>query len=321
MPNRDYYLDADNENFSRAREALPAYMAAMLQRSGMTENAAAEAANAIYALEEKLARVQWDTVTNRDPDKTYNAFPVQKLPELGEQFDWNSVLSELSLDEVEQIVIRQPDFFEALDGLLAEVPLETWKNYMTYRVMDSRAVHLDQQTFDLNFDYRNRILRGQQEPMPRWKLGIRMVDNMVGEAVGKLYVKDYFPPEAKARMETLVENVIATLDDSIDDLEWMGPETREKAREKLSKFTPKIGYPDVWKDYSDLEIVAGDHLGNVRRTYEWSHQQDVDRLGGPGGSHRVAHDTTNGQCLLQPHAERDRLPGRTSATPVLPARC
>ena len=147
--------------------------------------------------------------------------------------------------------------------------------------MDTAAPLLDETTDTIAFEYRNRILYGQAEQQPRWKRGIQMVNGLLGEAVGKLYVAEYFPPEAKAKMEELVQNVIVTLENSIDELEWMTEETRIKAREKLSKFTPKIGYPDVWKDYSTLEIIAGDNVGNVRRAQEWAYQQDLDKLGEP----------------------------------------
>jgi len=185
------------------------------------------------------------------------------------------------VQEQEQIILGQPSYFEALDQLAASVPLETWKAYLTFRVMDSRGGHLDEATDIRRFEYRGRVLNGQQELRPRWKRGIDMVDRLVGEAVGKLYVAEYFPPEAKAKMGELVDNVIATLDDSIDELEWMTPVTREKAKEKLSKFTPKIGYPDEWTDYSALKIVDGDHMGNVIRAGEWEFQKQVDKLGGP----------------------------------------
>jgi endothelin-converting enzyme/putative endopeptidase len=281
MPNRDYYLQIDNENFAAAREALSPYIVDLLVFAGMEREEASSLAPAVYDLEYAIAEAQWDSVTNRDPQKTYNPFATAGLAELGPNLDWPGMFEVLSLGDLERIIIGQPSYFEALDGLVASVPLETWKAYLTFRVMDSRGSHLNQPVDDRVFEYRGRVLSGQEEQRPRWKRGIDMVDSLVGEAVGKLYVAEYFPPEAKAKMQELVSNVIATLDDSLNDLEWMTPETRDKAREKLAKFTPKIGYPDVWKDYSALEIVAGDHLGNVRRTVEWAYQQDLDKLGGP----------------------------------------
>jgi endothelin-converting enzyme/putative endopeptidase len=281
MPNRDYYLQLDNENFAAARDALTPYIADLLVFAGMTQDEAESVAPAIYDLEYAIAEAQWDSVTNRDPQKTYNPYATEALTDLGSNLDWPAMLAALSLDDLEKIIIGQPSYFEALDALVATVPLETWKAYLRFRVMDSRGQHLGESIDARVFEYHGQVLSGQEEQRPRWKRGIDMVDGLVGEAVGKLYVAEYFPPEAKAKMQELVSNVIATLDDSLGDLEWMTPATQEKAREKLSKFTPKIGYPDVWKDYSDLDIVAGDHLGNVRRTVEWAYQQNLDKLGGP----------------------------------------
>lgn len=281
MPNRDYYLQRDNENFAKAREELTPFIADMLVISGMDDETAADAAARIYEFEHALAEAQWDSVTNRDPQKTYNPYATDGLDALGPNFDWQELLEALSVQDQERLIVSQPSFFEAVDAMAAEVPLDTWRDYLTYRVMNSRALHLDEAAYDRAFAYLGQILYGQQEKRPRWKRGIDMVDELVGEAVGKLYVAEHFPPEAKAKMEELVGNVIATLDDSLDELAWMSPETRARAKEKLSKFTPKIGYPDVWKDYSALEIVAGDHLGNVRRAIEWGYLQQIDKLGGP----------------------------------------
>lgn len=281
MPNRDYYLDTGNDNFSRAREQLPEYISGMLARAGMDESAADSAASDVYALEAAIASAQWDSVRNRDPQLIYNPYTTSELAELGDNMPWDKALSVLGLTSAEKIIVQQPSYFEGLDRLLADTPLETWRNYLVFRVLDDAAQALDETTAMIRFDYRNRVLSGQEEQQPRWKRGISLVNGLVGEAVGKLYVEQRFPPEAKAKMEELVGNVISTLEISIDELEWMSPETRVKARDKLSKFTPKIGYPDVWKDYSTLQIVAGDNLGNMRRASEWAYQRDLDKLGKP----------------------------------------
>ena len=281
MPDRDYYLQLDNANFTTAREALPPYITAMLARSGMDPAEAADAAGRVYALEHALAEVQWDKVDNRDPEKIYNPYAFADLGRLGDNMDWLATREVLGLQAADSLIVYQPSYFEGLDRLLVDTPIEDWKAYLTFRVLDSWGVFLDEETAAIRFDYRNRILNGQKEERPRWKTGISNVNVMVGEAVGKLYVAEYFPPEAKEKMEELVENVIATLDDSLDELEWMSEETRHRAREKLSKFTPKIGYPDEWKDYSDLHIVPDDFMANLRQAIAWSHQQEVDKLGRP----------------------------------------
>jgi predicted metalloendopeptidase len=277
MPDRDYYLELDNENFAVARAGLQPYIAGMLDQAGMDPAAAAD----VYALEIQIALAQWDSVRNRDPQAIYNPYKVDALQELGVNMQWTSTLAALGVDGEEQIIVEQPSYFEALNKMLVEVPLDTWKSYLAFRLMDSRAEHLDATTAAIRFDYRNRILFGQKEPLPRWKSGITMVNTMVGEAVGKLYVAEYFPPEAKAKMEELVANVIATLDTSLDDLEWMSTETQAKAKDKLSKFSPKIGYPDEWTDYSALQVVAGDHYGNVLRANKWAYDKELAKLGTP----------------------------------------
>lgn len=281
MPNRDYYLDLDNGNFANARDELRPYIGKLLQRAGLDNERAMTAADAVYALEEAIAEAQWDSVRNRDPEQTYNAYATDTLSDLGENLDWPSIFQALGVAGQEQSIVRQPGYFEALDDLLASTSLDTWKHYLLFRVLDSRAGHLDDATAAIQFDYRYRVLRGQQELPPRWKRGIGIVNTTVGEAVGKLYVAEYFPPAAKAKMQELVQNVIATLDDSLDELEWMSKETRFKAKQKLANFTPKIGYPDEWKDYSDLVIVKGDYFGNWLRATEWDHRQQLDKLGKP----------------------------------------
>jgi putative endopeptidase len=281
MPSRDYYIELENINFSTARDALPAYIASMLVASGQNPTDAAAAAKGVFAIENAIAHAQWSSVDNRDPDKIYNPYAIAELTELGENIDWSALRNTLGIAGTDTLIIKQPSYFTALDQMILEFPLPDWRAYLAFRVLDSHAAHLDQTTADIRFAYRNRILNGQQEPRPRWKRGISMVNGMVGEAVGKLYVGTYFPPEAKAKMEEMVQNVIATLDESLGELEWMSTETRVMAQKKLSKFTAKIGYPDEWKDYSNLEIVAGNHMRNRKHSIEWKHQRDIGKLGSP----------------------------------------
>lgn len=277
MPDRDYYLQADNENFKAAREALPGYIAAMLERAGSDPGKA----QAVYDIEASLAAAQWDKVALRDPEKGYNPYPVDELDRLGTHSNWSVTLQELGLQDIGKLIIGQPGYFEVLDDLLVSVPLEDWRAYLTFRVMDGRGFDMDDETAAIRFDYRARVLNGQLEERPRWKRGISVVNDFLGEAVGKLYVAEYFPAKAKHRMDELVQNVIATLDESLEKLDWMSEDTRARARQKLTRFTAKIGYPDEWKDYSQLEIVAGDHMGNLRRVIEWEHQEAIAKLNRP----------------------------------------
>ncbi|MDZ4806289.1 MAG: M13 family metallopeptidase [Candidatus Eisenbacteria bacterium] len=277
LPDRDYYLDTANPKFDKARQALPAYIRSLLKAAGRDEVAAA----AIVDLETAIARAQWDKVKNRDNEATYNPHTIDELGRLAPNLDWMQFLTALGAGSADRVIVGQPDYFQALDGMIESRPLEEWKNYLAYRVMDARAADLDSTTAAIRFDFRNRTLNGQQQERERWKGGVSIVDRLVGQAVGKLYVAQYFPPEAKTRMIEMVRNVTATLDASLADLDWMTPATRQKAREKLARFTPKIGYPDVWLDYSGMEIIRGDHAGNVRRANEWEHARRVARLGKP----------------------------------------
>ncbi|HEX7047785.1 MAG TPA: M13-type metalloendopeptidase [Gammaproteobacteria bacterium] len=281
LPNRDYYVEKDNERFATARDALPGYAAGLLAAAGWPRAKADAAGSKIYALEERIAEAHWTAVQNRDPQAGYNPYTLDELDALGD-YAWTGTLTELGVvEKIERVIIDQPSYFEALGGMLHELPLEDWKAYLAYHVLDSRASHLGAAFDNLRFNYRNKLVRGQQEQQPRWKRGVSLVDDVLGEAVGKIYVERAFPPEAKAKMEALVANVIAAFETSIEELEWMTPATREQAKAKLAKFSPKIGYPDVWKDYSDLVIERGDHMGNLRRAIAWNWQQDIDKLGGP----------------------------------------
>lgn len=281
LPNRDYYLEKDNERFAKARDALPAYAADLLAAAGWERARADAAGAAVYALEEKIAAAQWSAVQNRDPEAGYNPYDIASLAEIG-AIDWKGTLEKLGVTgKVDRVIIEQPSYFIALAAMLNDVPLDDWRAYLTFHVLDSRAQHLAATFDELGFNYHNKLVGGQQEQQPRWKRGIALVNLRLGEAVGKIYVERAFPPEAKAKMEALVQNVIAAFDSSIEELAWMSPETRERAKQKLAKFTPKIGYPDVWKDYSDLRIERGDHMGNLRRAIAWNWQRNIDKLGGP----------------------------------------
>ncbi len=280
LPDRDYYLDKSNDNFTAAREALPIYMRDMLIAAGYAADDAESAAKTVYAMEYAMAEAHWDKVKNRDPEAIYNPYDSTELSQLGD-INWNEFRNDLAITATDMIVIQQPSFIESLVSMINERPLEDWKHYFTYNVMDSSANHLDQASADIRFAFRNRLLNGQQEERPRWRRGVSLVNALLGEAVGKLYVAEHFPPEAKAKMEEMVDNLLAEFDRSIDELTWMSAETKIKAKEKRAKFSYKIGYPNEWKDYSSMEIVHGNHVNNLRNAAIWQYQQEVGKLGKP----------------------------------------
>ena len=278
LPDRDYYLDADKQP---ARDALLAYIEKLFT---LTELAGQrELAKDVLKLETFLARAQWSRVETRDANKTYNKLDMEALNKLGygvidfeKYFEGNDVSV-----AIEQVVVRTPSFFEELATIIEAVDLDVWKAYLQFRYIDSAAPMLSEDFVDAHFALYDKELSGIVEQQPRWKRGVDLVSGRLGEVVGKLYVQKHFKPEAKAEMEKLVSNLLKAFDGSIDNLTWMTDETKAKAKDKLSKITPKIGYPNRWKDYSKLEIEADDLFGNVMRSNLVEHERNVSKLGKP----------------------------------------
>ena len=278
LPDRDYYL-SEEPRFAEIRKGLQAYMQDML--AAFKHPKPAETAEQLLALEKKIAAIQWARVENRDPVKTYNKVNQEELAGQMSNFAMKAYLEVLGVSKQYEFIVRQPSFIEGINKLLVEVPLDTWKDYYTFRVIDAYAVDLTEALEKRHFQFHDTLLSGIEEQKPLWKKGVEACDQVLGEIVGKLYVDKHFPPRAKERMKELVDNLKGAFAQRIDGLEWMSPVTKKQAHEKLSKFTTKIGYPDVWKDYSKLVIKADDLVGNYMRAAEVEFQRDVDRLGGP----------------------------------------
>jgi putative endopeptidase len=278
LPDRDYYL-VDQPQFLKAREAFQQYVRDMLQLAGHPQPE--RAARRIYKLEQALAITQWDRVKNRDPEATYNKRSGDELRRMLDGMAMENYLIKLGLGEQDQFIVRQPDYFNALNALFTAVPLQVWKDYLTFRVIDATATSLSETLETRYFEFHSTDLSGIEEQKPLWRRGVEMCNAVLGEIVGKLYVEKHFPPQAKERMEELVGNLKLAFGRRIDNLAWMSPATKLQAHDKLSKFTTKIGYPDQWKDYSKLEITADDLVGNMRRAAEVEFQRRIDRLGGP----------------------------------------
>lgn len=278
MPDRDYYL-SDEEKFVKLRDAYTAHVKTMLEKVGHA-NAGDAAAN-ILALETRIAEGQWTRVENRDDNKTYNKIAVADLDSELPGFEWAAFLEQSGAGKAEAVIVSQPSYFKSFAAMFTEVPVETWKDYMRFHTVSSFAPLLSSEFVNADFDFYSNTLRGIQENRPRWKRGVAVVEGALGEVVGKLYVERHFSPEAKARMVKLVDNLLVTFDKSIDELEWMGEETKKAAHEKLSKFTVKIGYPDKWKDYSGLDVVEGDLVGNVLRSRAFEYERELAKLGQP----------------------------------------
>ena len=276
LPDRDYYLDA---KFEPQRTAYEAYIAKMLGLAGWADPAAN--AKAIVAMETEVAKVSWSQAERRDADKTYNPVETAKLAAFAPGFDWNALLAGAGLSAAKRVIVAENTAFPKIAAIYGKTDVETLKAWLAFTTIDQSATYLPKAFDQARFDFRSKTLSGTQVQQPRWKRGVSLVDNNLGEALGKLYVDAYFPPESKARMEVLVSDIQTALAARIQKLDWMGPETKQKALEKLGKFTVKIGYPDKWRDYSALRIVDGDLYGNVERASAFDWNYDVARLNEP----------------------------------------
>jgi predicted metalloendopeptidase len=278
LPDRDYYFN-DDERSRELRAAYVEHMETMFELAGLDRPA--ESAAVLMDLETEIASHHWTTVQNRDSEATYNKFAIDDLAELGTAFDWTAFVEAAGLAGEADLIIRQPSYVEGLNRILEQTPLDDWKTYLRWKLLDSSASYLSADLDDQNFEFYGRILNGQKEQRPRWKRAVDVVNSNIGEVVGKVYVARHFPPEAKSRMVDLVENLRTAYGQAIEELDWMTAETKVAALDKLAKFTPKIGYPDRWEDYSQLEIVGGDLVGNVRRANRYSFELFRQRLDGP----------------------------------------
>ena len=280
LPDRDYYLKNDDAKLTEIRAKYLAHMEKMLTLAG--DNEAAKKAADVLTIETGLAALQWTKVQNRDPVKTYNKVELSKLPALAPHNDWNSYLSDAGLkDKVSYVVVSQPSYIQGFDQVLEKTSLDAWKAYFKWHVLSKFSSALSKPYVDENFAFYGSVLRGVPENEPRWKRGIKMVENTVGEGLGELYVTQYFPPENKARMEKLVSNLIAAYRGSIHTLDWMGPATKQQAEKKLSTLSTKIGYPNKWRDYSTLTIKKDDLVGNLIRANNFEYQRNINKLGKP----------------------------------------
>ncbi len=276
LPDESYYREPAH---AAVLAAYPEHIARML--SLVFGGDQSETAARIVALETKLAAAHWDVVKRRDADLSYNLRRFSDLADEAPGFNWAGWLSAVgtSTDVVAEVVVRQPDFLVAFAALWATEPLEDWQAWLSWRLISGRAPILTDELIAENFAFYGRLLSGTEEIRDRWKRGVGLVEGLMGDAVGKLYVDRHFPPAHKARMDELVANLREAYRVSITNLEWMTPETRQRALAKLDKFTPKIGYPARWRDYSALVIDAGDLYGNYLRGQAVEHDRELAKLG------------------------------------------
>jgi len=280
LPEREYYLKQDDKS-KQLRDAYVKHVAKMFELSGDSAPTAAAEANTVLGIETSLAAASMKNTDLRDPQKTYHHMNMAELRALTPDFNWESYFKLLGHPELQEINVGQPDFFKALDSQLTASPLADWKTYYRWHLLNAAAPALPEKFVSEEFEFRGKILTGAKEIQPRWKRCTQATDRALGEALGQLYVQKYFPPEAKARALVMVRNLIAALDDDLQTLSWMSPDTRAQATGKLEAFAVKIGYPDKWRDYSELKIDRASYFANQRRAAEFEFGRRLGKIGKP----------------------------------------
>ncbi|MEL4319464.1 M13-type metalloendopeptidase [Leifsonia sp. YIM 134122] len=281
LPDESYFRD---EKFAEIREKYQAHLARMFGLAGL-DDAEARAAR-VFELEAAIAAQHWDNVASRDSEKTYNLTTwadaaASASAASGADLDvWFDALS-APAGSFDELVVRQPSFLAGLGTLLDEAHLEAWRDWLAWQVIRSNSAYLSTAFVEANFDFYGRTLTGTPSMRDRWKRGVSLVEGAMGEAVGRIYVERHFPAESKTAMDVLVANLVEAYRQSITGLDWMSAETRERALDKLEKFTPKIGFPVKWRDYSALDIRSGDLVANVRATSEFEFNRELGKIGKP----------------------------------------
>ena len=278
MPDRDYYL---TEAFAKQREAYAAYIAKMFVLLGEQPALAKAHSATVMEIETSLAKASKPRVDLRDPIANYHKFAVADIVRDYPDLPFSRYLAAMGLDTMPDIIICQPEFMQALYELAKERPLDDWKVYLRWHRVNTAAPYLHAAAEDEAFAFYGKVLRGQLEPEPRWQRAAKVIDSEIGEALGQLFVAQYFPPSARARMLELVGNIKAVFHDRLQKLEWMTAATRAKALAKFDRFTTKIGHPDKFRDYSKVEVRADDYLGNVERATAFESRRELARVGQP----------------------------------------
>ena len=276
LPDRDYYL---TPAFAAKKAAYEVYVAKMLALAGWPDPEAS--AKAVVAYETQIAQASWTRAERRDPVKTYNPVTPAELATLAPGFDWAAFLTGADLGDVKRVVVGEKSAFPKIAAIYAATPLPVLRAWAAYHAADSAAPYLDARFDAAHFDFHGKTLSGQPQEKERWKRAVGLVDGGMGEAVGRVYVAKYFPPDSKAKIDALVRELIVAMGQRIDRLDWMSPATKAKAHEKLGQFTVKVGYPDTWRDYSSVQVKEDDLAGDVRAfgRFEWNRQ--VKRLNDP----------------------------------------
>ncbi|MFQ3219946.1 MAG: putative endopeptidase [Paraglaciecola sp.] len=278
LPDRDYYSKQD-EKFVNFRLATEKYMADILALA--SNKNPEQAASQLLKLETDIASKHLSRVESRDAEKNYNKRSVAQVKDLMASFDWQAYADASGVGEVSEVIVRNMPYFETVGEIFTNHDIKVWKNFLTYNLLDAYAPKLDQQLVDLHFAFHSTTLNGIPEQQPRWKRAVASTSGVLGEVLGQQYVERHFTPQAKAKMDVLVKNLTKAYGQSIEQLNWMSTQTKAAAQEKLAQFTPKIGYPEKWRDYSNLTIKADDLIGNYIRFNKFDHDYQVNKIGQP----------------------------------------
>ncbi len=278
LPDRDYYLE-ESERFKSVRAKYVEYIETLLELAGEVD-ANAKAAS-VVALETRFAEASWTNIQNRDRVKKYNKFTIENVEKYMPDFAWRRFLEAAGVANSKRIIISQPSYVQAVVVALRDVPVSEWQAYFRFHLLHGYAPYLSAGFVAAHFDFHGKTLSGTEQNQPRWKRGVQAVNAALGDAVGKIYVERHFSPEAKARMDELVANLSKAFAISIDRLAWMSAKTKKEAHDKLALFTPKIGYPNTWKNYSTLPVDEHDLVGNVVRSNALEYRRMVSKLGKP----------------------------------------
>jgi putative endopeptidase len=279
LPDRDYYLKSEGRNLT-IQEAFKKYITTLFMLVDEPTAKAEKYANQIYDIEKKLATAQMSRVEMRDPYKTYNKFWISDFNKTTPGLNWNQILTQLKVKGEDTILVGNPSFFVSVDNLLTTLPLEDWKVYLKWNILKGSASMLSKPFSDASFAF-SQVISGQKVQTPRWQRMSSGTDGALGDLLGELYVKEHFKPEAKARMDILVENLRKAFGKRIDQLDWMSPETKKRAQAKLAAFRPKVGYANKWKDYKGLAIDRSKYFENQINVGKWSYDFMINQLGKP----------------------------------------
>ncbi len=280
LPNRDYYFKTD-ERTTAIRNAYPAYVAGIFRLMGIDSIQANAKATAVIALETKLAQASRKLEDLRDPYKNYNKMAVSSLNKISPSIEWPVYIKAMGAKNVDSVIVGQPEFYTALDKVIAGENMQTLKDYMSYHLVSSFAPYLGKPFADASFNFYSKLIHGAKEQRPRWKRVLDAEEGAMGEALGQLFVKEYFSETAKKRYEQLVENVRSAYKARMEKLDWMSDSTKQKALHKLASIRKKVGYPDKWKDFSALKIDRSAFATNMMHANEWWNNYGMNKLGKP----------------------------------------